>query len=100
MIKVGLLIRVEAKAGKADEVEAMLTQAFAEIQHEKPTLAWFALRLGPTSFAVLDAFADEEGRQAHIAAHLDEVREAAPLLFAGDPAIEYADVIAAKVPAA
>lgn len=98
MLKVGLLIRVEAKADKAADVEAMLNGAFAEVQHEESTLAWFALRLGPTSFAVFDAFADETGRQAHVDAHLNEVRAAVPALFAGDPAIDYVDVIAAKVP--
>jgi len=33
---------------------------------EATTPIWFALRLGPTTFGVFDAFANESGRQAHL----------------------------------
>jgi quinol monooxygenase YgiN len=99
MVKVGLMVRIEAQAGKAEEVEAKLNAVLAQVQREETTPLWFALRLGPTSFAVFDAFADEAGRQAHLDANLGALRAAAPTLFAGDPAVGYVDVIAAKYPA-
>ena len=29
-------------------------------------MAWFAVRTGPSSFAIVDVFPDEAGRQAHL----------------------------------
>lgn len=98
MVTVGNLIRVEAKPGKAAEVEAMLKAAAAVVSQEQATVAWFALRLGPSTFAVLDAFADDAGRQAHLDANTGALRAAAPALFTEAPSIDAVDVIAAKLP--
>ena len=59
MVTVGLLIRVEAKPDKAQEVEATLKSALEQIRTDTATVVWFALRLGPTTFGVFDASADE-----------------------------------------
>ncbi len=98
MVTVGLLLRIEAKPDKVDEVEAMLTAAVEKVQKEQATTVWLALRLGPTSFAVVDAFPDEAGRQAHLTANLDAVTRAADELLTRPPSIERTDVIAAKLP--
>jgi quinol monooxygenase YgiN len=52
MVKVGLLVQVEAKPDRVDEVVAMLKAAAAQVQQEESAPAWFALRLGATSIAV------------------------------------------------
>ncbi|MBU3063577.1 antibiotic biosynthesis monooxygenase [Nocardia sp. NEAU-G5] len=96
-VKVGLFLRLEAKADKADEVEAILNAALAAVQREESTAVWLALRLGPTTFAVVDAFADDAGRQDHLEANGQSVEELARLL-AASPEIVYTDVIAAKLP--
>jgi quinol monooxygenase YgiN len=98
VVTVGNLIRVEAKPGKEDDVEAMLKAAVAVVSQEQATVAWFALRLGPSTFAVFDAFADNAGRQAHLDANTEALRAAAPALFAETPSIDPVDVIAAKLP--
>jgi quinol monooxygenase YgiN len=99
MVTVGLLLRIEAKPDKADEVEAMLTTAVNHIRHETATLVWFAFRLGPTTFGVFDASVDEANRQAHLDANLGALSgELAAQLFAGSPSVEKVDVIAAKIP--
>jgi quinol monooxygenase YgiN len=98
MVTVGNLIHLEAKPGKADEVEAMLKAAVAVVSQEQATIAWFALRLGPSTFAVFDAFADDAGRQAHLEANAEALRAAAPALFAENPSIDPVDVVAAKLP--
>jgi quinol monooxygenase YgiN len=98
MITVGLLLRVEAKPDKVDEVQAMLSAAVEKVEREEATTIWLALRLGPTSFAVVDAFPDEAGRQAHLTANADALTHAAGELFAQPPSIERTDVIAAKLP--
>jgi quinol monooxygenase YgiN len=62
---------------------------------------WFALRVGPTTFAIFDTFADEAGRQRHLNGPIAQALMAkAPDLFAAPPAIEPLEVLGAKLPAA
>jgi hypothetical protein len=37
-------------------------------RQEPATIAWFAIRLGPSEFGIFDAFPDDAGRQAHLGA--------------------------------
>ena len=97
MIKLGLFVRLEAKPGKAEEVAAFLKQALELANQEATTPVWFALRLGPTTFAVSDAFADEAGRQAHLNGPIAKALFAqAPNLLAVPPAIEQTEILGAK----
>jgi quinol monooxygenase YgiN len=66
MYPVALFARLEAKAGKENEVAKFLQTGLALANQEVTTPIWFALRLGPTTFGVFDAFTDERGRQAHL----------------------------------
>ena len=64
------------------------------------TPLWFALRFGPTTFAIFDAFHDEAGRQAHLAGPIAAALMAnAPTLLASPPAIERLDVLGVKISA-
>jgi quinol monooxygenase YgiN len=100
MVTVALQVRLEAKSGKEKELEAFLRGGLALAQAEPATTVWFALRLGPSTFGIFDAFPDESGRQAHltgpIAAAL--MAQAADLLKE-PPVIERADVLAGKLSA-
>jgi quinol monooxygenase YgiN len=97
MVTVGLLLRVEAKPDKVGEVEAMLIEGLKKVEKEEATTIWLAMRLGPTSFGVVDAFPDDAGRQAHLAANADALAQAGELLTQ-PPSIERLEVIAAKMP--
>ena len=98
-LKVGLWVRFDAKPGKEQEVIAFLNQAVEMVQQETKTPLWFALRLGPTSFAIFDSFPEEAGRKAHLAGPIAAaLLNAAPTLFTAAPIIEPLDVIGAKVP--
>jgi quinol monooxygenase YgiN len=98
-VKVGFMVRIEAKAGKEEAVAALLRGAVEEVAAEQDTIAWLALRLGPTSFAVVDVFPHEEGRQAHLEAGRKRLAEAAGEdLFAQMPELVRTDVVAAKLP--
>src|SRR5262245_2462169 len=66
MLSIGLFVRIEAKPGKEQEVAGFLQQGLQLANQEPTTPLWFALRLGPTTFGVFDAFRDEAGRQAHL----------------------------------
>jgi hypothetical protein len=51
MVKVALSIRLEAKPGKEKEVEQFLLAWLPVVRDEPGTIAWFGLRLGPSTFA-------------------------------------------------
>jgi quinol monooxygenase YgiN len=94
-----LLVRLEARPGKEDEVEAFLAGALPLVQDEPQTTAWFALRLGPSSYGIFDAFGDDEGRRAHLSGKVAEALLArAEELFSEPPAIDPVDVLADKLP--
>ena len=99
MIKVALFVRLEAKPDKAAAVEAFLKGGLAIVEEEPATVAWFAIRLAPSTFAIFDAFPDEAGRQAHLSGRVAAALMAkAPELLATPPIIERADVLASKLP--
>jgi quinol monooxygenase YgiN len=100
MVKVALLVRLEAKPGKQAEVEAFLRSGLALVDEEPATTVWFALRLGPSTFGIFDAFADEAGRNAHLTGRVAAVLgEKASELLAVPPTIERVDILAAKLSA-
>lgn len=95
-----LLVRVEAKPGKEGEVEAFLRGGLEIVQGEPATTTWFAIRLGPSTFGIFDAFPDEAGRQAHLSGRLAAALMArSDELFSQPPTIEPTDVLAAKMSA-
>src|SRR5689334_2837413 len=99
MVTVGLLVRLEAKPGKEQEVESFLRMALPLVQDEVSTTAWFALRFGPASFGIFDAFPTDDGRQAHLTGRVAAaLGERAGELFASPPVIEKVDTLAAKLP--
>ena len=98
MVKVALLVRLEAKPGQEDALESFLKSALPLANQETFTPVWFALKIGPSTFGIFDAFADESGRKAHLTGQI----AAALMAKAGDllavaPTIEQVDVLAVKL---
>lgn len=99
MVKVALFVRLEAKLGKESEVESFLKSGLPLVMEEPETIAWFGIRLGPTTFGIFDAFPDDGGRQAHLSGKVAAALMAkAGDLFSEPPVIEEVDVLAAKLP--
>jgi quinol monooxygenase YgiN len=99
MVKVALFVRLEAKPGKEAELAGFLDSGLALANQEATTPVWFALRFGPSTFAIFDAFADDAGRNAHLAGRIAAALMAkAPELLAETPKIEKVDILAAKLP--
>ena len=99
MVKLALFVRLEAKPGKENQVEKLLHDGLSLVAQEPGTVAWFALRLAPSTYGIFDAFPDEAGRKAHLAGRVAEALMAkAPDLFVAPPVIEQIDVLAAKLP--
>ena len=99
MLKTALFVRLEAKPGKEQDVEAFLKSGLPVVQEEPETVAWFGLRLGPSTFGIFDAFPGEEGRNAHLSGKVAAALMAqAEDLFSEPPIIEKVDVLASKLP--
>ncbi|MGH8547507.1 MAG: putative quinol monooxygenase [Methylococcales bacterium] len=66
MVKVALLVRLEAKPGKEAAVEDFLKGGLPLVQEEPATTTWYAIKLGPSTYGIFDSFPDESGRQAQL----------------------------------
>lgn len=98
MLKHALWVRLEAKPGKEKAVADFLNDGLQLAMQEARTPVWFALQLGPSTFGVFDAFADEASRQAHLSGPIARALMAkAPELLVKAPAIESIEVLGAKV---
>jgi hypothetical protein len=63
-VNAAVYVVLEAKPGKEEAVAEFLRQGKALAEAEPATIAWCGVRLGPSTFAIFDAFPDEAGRQA------------------------------------
>jgi quinol monooxygenase YgiN len=98
-VSVALLVTLEAKPGKEEEVARFLEGGRSLVDDEPDTVTWYAVRQGQTTFGIFDTFAGDDGRQKHlsgaVAQALGEITEE---LLAAPPDIRPVDVIAAKIP--
>ena len=98
-VTVGLWVELEAKPGKEADVQSFLESGAALVDQEPETVAWFAARLGPTTFGIFDVFPGDPGRDAHlngaVAAALMANAEA---LLSEAPEIHKIDILATKLP--
>jgi len=99
MVKLALLVRLEAKPGKEADVESFLRGGLALVEQEPGTTTWYGIKLGPSTYGIFDTFADDAGRQAHLSGKVAAALMAkASELFAKPPAIEKVEILAAKLP--
>src|SRR3954447_22399453 len=99
MVSVGLWVLLKAKPGKESDVTAFLESGAALVDDEPDTIAWFAVKLDDSTFAIFDAFPDDAGRDAHLSgAVAAALMQQAPELLAEAPSIQKVDVLAAKLP--
>jgi quinol monooxygenase YgiN len=98
-IDVGLLVRLEAQQGKEAVVQKLLQDGASIVAEESSTPLWFAIKLGPSTFGIFDAFTDASARQAHLEGRLAQALVAnAPSVLASPPSIEPVDVLGTKLP--
>jgi quinol monooxygenase YgiN len=98
MVKVALLVRLEAKPGKESAVAEFLQGALPLANAEAATPVWFALQLGPSTFGIFDAFADDAGRKAQLSGPIAAaLMKNASELLAKPPVIERVDLLAVKL---
>ena len=99
MTQHALYVQLEAKPGKEQEVASFLSSARSMVNDEPDTTAWFAIRMGPTTFGIFDAFANERGREVHLQGKVaSQLMSKASQLFTKAPEIRRVDVLADKLP--
>jgi quinol monooxygenase YgiN len=92
----GLLVLLEAKAGKEGELAAFLQSGRDLALAEEGTVTWYAFQVNENTYGIFDTFETEEGRQAHLNGEIAKaLGQIAPDLLAKDPDIRPVDVIAA-----
>jgi hypothetical protein len=95
MEAIGLLVTLEARAGKEADAEAFLKSAQPLALNEKATLKWYAIKIGPRKFGIFDTFANEAGRNAHLTGEIAKTLTArASELFAVSPQVEKVEILA------
>jgi quinol monooxygenase YgiN len=98
MVKVGLLIRLKARPGQEQALEDFVRGALPLAQQELFTPVWFALKLGPSTFGIFDAFTDDSNRKAHLTGQIAAALMAkAGELLSEAPRIEQVDILASKM---
>ena len=94
MEAIGLLVTLEARAGKEADAEVFLRTAQPLALDEKGTLKWYAFRLGPRKFGIFDTFANEAGRNTHLTGEIAKaLGERASELFAVSPQVEKVEIL-------
>jgi len=61
MVTVGLLVTLEAKPGKEDELVSFLAGALPLAQAEPETTAWFAIKIDASTLGIVDFFPMQRG---------------------------------------
>jgi quinol monooxygenase YgiN len=95
MEAIGLLVTLEARAGKEADAEAFLKSAQPLALDERGTLKWHAIKLAPGKLGIFDTFAKEAGRNAHLSGEIAKAlgARASELLAVPSP-IERVEILA------
>lgn len=97
MVDYGMVIRLEAKPDRAEELADLLRMGPPLLEKESGTPYWFAVRFSDTSFGLFGAFATNNDREDHLAGEAAAAfRERAADLLASELVIDLVDVIASK----
>jgi quinol monooxygenase YgiN len=96
-VKLGLLVRLEAKPGKGDALGEFLKAGRELALAEEKTVTWYAFKIDETHYGIFDTFESAEGRQAHIDGEIPKaLGQVADDLLASAPDIAPIDVLAVK----
>ncbi|HMA03931.1 MAG: putative quinol monooxygenase [Gemmatimonas sp.] len=100
METLALLALLEARPGMEEQLQEFLSSALTMASLERGTIAWYAIKLDASRFAIFDTFVDRNGREAHLSGEIARALvEKADALLATPPNIQLAEIVAAKSPA-
>ncbi len=96
-VTVGLLVTLEAKPGKSQELADFLKQGREMSLAEPLTSTWYGFKVDDATYAIFDTFEADEGREAHLSGDIAKaLMAAAPDLLAKDPDIKKVEIVAVK----
>jgi len=96
-VTLGLLVQLEAKAEKGEDLGAFLESGRELALAEEETVTWYAFKIDETHYGIFDTFEAEEGRQAHLGGEIPKALSAVgDDLLAAVPDIRPVDITAAK----
>ena len=96
-VTVGLLVTLQAKPGKEDEVTEFLKDGLSIVEREPGTVTWYAIHQGDRTFGIFDTFGTDDGRQAHLSGEVAKaLGQVSDDLLASPPDIRPVDILAAK----
>ena len=98
MVTVGVLARFEAKPGNEADVERLFNEGLPIVQQQPASTAWYAFRMGRTTFGAFAAFTNEKERDALLSVGGPVLAEKRSALFTLRPVFQKVDILAAKLP--
>ena len=97
IMTLGILVLLEAKPGKGDELAAFLKAGRDLAVAEEGTVTWYAFKIDDTSYGIFDTFAAEDARTAHINGPIPvALAKVSADLLASEPSIQTVDLVAVK----
>lgn len=93
----GVVVALPARRGMEADVEDLLRAALLLVGEEADTVAWFAVRFGPSTFATMAYFPDNAARTAHLHGRVMKALVTGTDLLVGTPVVARLHVLAAKV---
>jgi quinol monooxygenase YgiN len=97
MVKFAFVARFEVRPGKEATFEKFLKNALPLAKEESEMIAWYAYRIGPSTFGVFDTFQNEEDQQAHLSAKIvTALSQQAGELLSSPAVIEKVELLAVK----
>lgn len=95
--KLALYVPIETRLGQGRDFGEFLVAAKVLADAEPGTIAWYALRIGPNAFAIVDFFVDEASRDAHLHGKIAAgLGEQVGRFIDAMPEIRKAEVLASK----
>ena len=94
----GMLIRLDAQAGKEREVEQFLKSALPLVEEEIGTRSWFAVRFGRGEYGIFDTFLDDAALEEHLHGPVVTALQQSNELFDSQPRMQKVEVLADKLP--
>lgn len=99
MVNVALYIKLEAKTGKEVELVSFLEEQLALVQGDPETVAWFAVRMSPSTFGIFAAFPGDIGKEEYLSGIVSQqINSAASALLVAPPTIQSMEILASKLP--
>ena len=93
----GILVLLEAKPGRGDELAAFLKAGRDLAVAEEGTVTWYAFKIEDTSYGIFDTFATDDARTAHINGLIPAaLAKVSADLLASEPSIRTVDLVAVK----